>query len=148
MAKDRQWLKQRLCSALGWDEVVVEGVVEAIASAESAEDVDALVQVSMAVRVCCCRLSSLPMLCPCQCQVIASRITWVEEPSLSSLFRSLFMLKERALQLQTAVRYRMAVSHESWSCIVTTTVTGSVLQGGSSAQAEGHAQPAKKASVP
>ena len=46
MAKDRQWLKQRLCTALGWDEVVVEGVVEAIASAESAENVDALVQVS------------------------------------------------------------------------------------------------------
>lgn len=46
MAKDRQWLKQRLCTALGWDEVVVEGVVEAIASADSAEEVDALVQVS------------------------------------------------------------------------------------------------------
>ena len=45
MAKDRQWLKQRLCTALGWDQVVVEGVVEAIASAESAEEVDALVQV-------------------------------------------------------------------------------------------------------
>lgn len=49
MANDRQWLKQRLCTALGWDEVVVEGVVEAIASAESAEEVDALVQVSIAV---------------------------------------------------------------------------------------------------
>ena len=46
MAKDRQWLKQRLCTALGWDEVVVEGVVEAIASAESAEEVNALIQVS------------------------------------------------------------------------------------------------------
>lgn len=46
MAKDRQWLKQRLCTTLGWDEVVVEGVVEAIASAESAEEVNALIQVS------------------------------------------------------------------------------------------------------
>ena len=46
MGKDRQWLKQRLCTALGWDEVVVEGVVEAIASADSAEEVDALVQVN------------------------------------------------------------------------------------------------------
>lgn len=67
MAKDRQWLKQRLCSALGWDEVVVEGVVEAIASAESAEDVDALVQVSMTIvsaAVDC--FFSLAMSCPCQ----------------------------------------------------------------------------------
>lgn len=45
MAKDRQWLKQRLCSALGWDEVVVDGVVEAIASAETPQEVDAIVQV-------------------------------------------------------------------------------------------------------
>lgn len=49
MPKDRQWLRQRLCTALGWDQVVVEGVVEAIASAESAEEVDALVQVGDAL---------------------------------------------------------------------------------------------------
>ena len=49
MAKDRHWLKQRLCTALGWDEVVVEGVVEAIASAGSAEEVDALIQVPHAL---------------------------------------------------------------------------------------------------
>ena len=49
MAKDREWLKQRLCAALGWDEVVVDGVVEAIASAENANDVDALVQVRINV---------------------------------------------------------------------------------------------------
>ncbi|KAL3142102.1 hypothetical protein ABBQ32_004722 [Trebouxia sp. C0010 RCD-2024] len=48
MAKDRQWLRQRLCTALGWDQIVVEGVVEAIASAESAKEVDALVQVASA----------------------------------------------------------------------------------------------------
>ncbi|DBB04417.1 TPA: hypothetical protein ACH3X1_012899 [Trebouxia sp. C0004] len=44
MAKDRQWLKQRLCGALGWDEVVVDGVVEAITSAETAKEVEAIVQ--------------------------------------------------------------------------------------------------------
>ncbi len=47
MAKDRQWLKQRLCGALGWDEVVVEGVVEAITSAETAKEVEAIVQVTL-----------------------------------------------------------------------------------------------------
>ena len=45
MPKDRQRLKQRLCSTLGWDEVVVDGVIEAIASAESAEEAEAIVQV-------------------------------------------------------------------------------------------------------
>ncbi len=50
MAKDRQWLKQRLCGALGWDEVVVEGVVEAITSAETAKEVEAIVQVAMTVQ--------------------------------------------------------------------------------------------------
>ena len=62
MAKDRQWLKQRLCTALGWDEVVVEGVVEAIASAESAQDVDALVQVSITVVSLLLLIASLPFL--------------------------------------------------------------------------------------
>ena len=47
MAKDRQWLKQRLCEALGWDEVVVEGVVEAISSAETTQEVDSIVQARM-----------------------------------------------------------------------------------------------------
>ncbi len=47
MAKDRQWLRQRLCGALGWDEVVVEGVVEAITSAETAKEVEAIVQVAL-----------------------------------------------------------------------------------------------------
>ena len=46
MAKDRQWLKRRLCEALKWDEVVVEGVVEAISTAETSEEVDSIVQVS------------------------------------------------------------------------------------------------------
>ena len=46
MVKDRQWLKQRLCGALGWDEVVVEGVVEAITSAGTATEVEAIVQVT------------------------------------------------------------------------------------------------------
>lgn len=45
MAKDREWLKQRLCEALGWDGVVVEGVVEAISSAETTQEVDSIVQV-------------------------------------------------------------------------------------------------------
>ena len=47
MAKDRQWLKQRLCGALGWDEVVVEGVVEAVTTAETAKEVEAIVQVAL-----------------------------------------------------------------------------------------------------
>ena len=47
MAKDREWLKQRLCEALGWDGVVVEGVVEAISSAETTQEVDSIVQVRM-----------------------------------------------------------------------------------------------------
>ena len=66
MAKDRQWLKQRLCTALGWDEVVVEGVVEAIASAESAEDVDALVQVSITT---VSLLRSTDLCLPCRAHV-------------------------------------------------------------------------------
>ena len=49
MVKDRQWLKQKLCSALGWDEVVVDGVVEAIVNAETAEEADNIVQVRMAL---------------------------------------------------------------------------------------------------
>ena len=47
MVKDRQWLRQKLCSALGWDEVVVDGVVEAIASAETAEEADDIVRVRL-----------------------------------------------------------------------------------------------------
>ncbi|DBA78040.1 TPA: hypothetical protein ACH3X2_008016 [Trebouxia sp. C0005] len=50
MAKDRQWLKQRLCGVLGWDEVVVEGVVEAITSAETAKEVEAIVQVALKIQ--------------------------------------------------------------------------------------------------
>ena len=49
MAKDREWLKQRLCEALGWDGVVVEGVVEAITSASTTQEVDSIVQVRLAV---------------------------------------------------------------------------------------------------
>lgn len=44
--KDREWLKQKLCTALGWDGVVVEGVVEAIDNAGTAQEVDTIVQVS------------------------------------------------------------------------------------------------------
>ena len=44
--KDREWLKQKLCTALGWDGVVVEGVVEAIDSASTAQEVDIIVQVN------------------------------------------------------------------------------------------------------
>lgn len=68
MAKDREWLKQRLCTALGWDEVVVEGVVEAIASAESADDVDALVQVRIRVAAVNWFLPFLAV--PCHCQAV------------------------------------------------------------------------------
>ena len=57
MPKDRQWLKQRLCSTLGWDEVVVDGVIEAIATAESAEEADAIVQVCF-FRECDCGRNS------------------------------------------------------------------------------------------
>lgn len=99
MAKDREWLKQRLCTALGWDEVVVDGVVEAIASAESADDVDALVQVRINVT------AGFFLFWPCRVIVkrFFFRIIWVEELSLSSLFRSLYVLKEKGL-LHTAVR--------------------------------------------
>lgn len=44
--KDREWLKQKLCSALGWDGVVVEGVVEAIDTAATSQEVDTIVQVT------------------------------------------------------------------------------------------------------
>ncbi len=54
MAKDKQWLKQRLCAALGWDEVVVEGVVEAIASAETADEVNSIVQVLLSITMLPC----------------------------------------------------------------------------------------------
>ena len=48
--KDREWLKQKLCTALGWDGVVVEGVVEAIDSASTAQEVDIIVQVNRKIK--------------------------------------------------------------------------------------------------
>ncbi len=62
MAKDGQWLKQRLCGALGWDEVVVEGVVEAITTAETAKEVEAIVQVALEIM-----LSTIHTLSPQAC---------------------------------------------------------------------------------
>ena len=42
---DREWLKQQLAAALGWDPAVAEGIVQAIATAESQDEVEELVQV-------------------------------------------------------------------------------------------------------
>ncbi|KAK9836814.1 hypothetical protein WJX74_008665 [Apatococcus lobatus] len=41
---DRDWLKQQLAAALGWDPSVAEGIVQAIATAESQQEVEELVQ--------------------------------------------------------------------------------------------------------
>eukprot|EP00887_Chlorella_sp_A99_P006420 scaffold3.g6420.t1 len=43
-AGDRKWLKDQLVKALGWDVFVAEGVVEAIAAAQSQEEVDGIVE--------------------------------------------------------------------------------------------------------
>ena len=42
---DQEWLKQQLAAALGWDPAVAEGIVQAIATAESQDEVEQLVQV-------------------------------------------------------------------------------------------------------
>ncbi len=44
---DRDWLKEQLAAALGWDPAVAEGIVEAIATAESQEEVEQLIQVTV-----------------------------------------------------------------------------------------------------
>lgn len=40
------WLKQQLAKALSWDEAVVEGVVAALASANTQDEVEDIVAVS------------------------------------------------------------------------------------------------------
>ena len=84
MAKDRQWLRQRLCTALGWDEVVVEGVVEAVASADSAEEIDALVQVHKTAACPKFAMWSLGLVVSVYRSDLRFRITWVEEHSLNN----------------------------------------------------------------
>lgn len=84
MAKDRQWLKQRLCTALGWDEVVVEGVVEAVAAADSAEEVDALVQVNKTAACLMSAMHSVVLIVPVYKTCVGFRITWGEELSLNN----------------------------------------------------------------
>ena len=44
---DREWLKQQLAAALGWDPAVAEGIVQAIATAESQDEVEELLQVKL-----------------------------------------------------------------------------------------------------
>lgn len=51
--KDREWLKQKLCTALGWDGVVVEGVVEAIDNASATQEIDTIVQVNSFLACAC-----------------------------------------------------------------------------------------------
>ena len=46
MKGDIEWLRKSLAQALGWDEQLTEGVAEAIAAAESRQEVDAIAQVS------------------------------------------------------------------------------------------------------
>ena len=48
MAGDQVWLRNSLAKTLGWDEQVAEGVVEALAAAQSQEEVDELVQARQA----------------------------------------------------------------------------------------------------
>ena len=48
MAGDQVWLRNSLAKALGWDEQVAEGVVDALAAAQSQEEVDELVQACQA----------------------------------------------------------------------------------------------------
>ena len=42
---DLEWLKHQLAAALGWEPAVAEGIVEAIATAESQDEVEQLIQV-------------------------------------------------------------------------------------------------------
>ena len=44
MAGDQVWLRDSLAKTLGWDEQAAEGVVEALAAAQSQKEVDELVQ--------------------------------------------------------------------------------------------------------
>ena len=43
---DREWLKQELAAALGWEAAVAEGFVEAISAAEDQNEVEQMIQVS------------------------------------------------------------------------------------------------------
>lgn len=44
---EQEWLKQQLAAALGWDPAVAEGIVQAIATAESQDEVEELIQVEL-----------------------------------------------------------------------------------------------------
>ena len=46
-------MKQKLCTALGWDGVVVEGVVEAIDNAAATQEIDTIVQVNCFLACAC-----------------------------------------------------------------------------------------------
>jgi hypothetical protein len=46
MARDTSWLRRELTKALGWDEVVVNGVVEVITTSQTAEDIQDIVEAS------------------------------------------------------------------------------------------------------
>jgi hypothetical protein len=65
MARDEAWLTAQLAVALGWDEALAEGVVDAIARAGSDAEVKSLVRVSVlcATRALACGASLLMRLC-------------------------------------------------------------------------------------
>lgn len=73
MARNEQWLKHELMKALGWDDFVVEGVVDVISKAKSAEEVQDIVNVRLmpCLRLQGCTWPSLLLLlvicnsCPC-----------------------------------------------------------------------------------
>lgn len=47
MARNEQWLKHELMKALGWDDFVVEGVVDVISKAKSSDEVQDIVNVCL-----------------------------------------------------------------------------------------------------
>lgn len=42
---DRSWLTAQLAKALGWEEAVAEGIVEAIVSAQTRDELDSIIKV-------------------------------------------------------------------------------------------------------
>ena len=63
MAKDTSWLRRELTKALGWDEVVVNGVVDVITTSQTAEDIQDIVEVIFSLLGVACGSMLLPGQC-------------------------------------------------------------------------------------
>lgn len=82
MARGEAWLKAQLAKALQWDEFVVEGVVDVISKAKSADEVQEIVHVSRHKESSDVRAVIIPVACPATTALLSSFLATYRLPRL------------------------------------------------------------------